>query len=1091
MGQSRERQSIVRSCSACGREFPPKRSWQRQCSPRCRQRAFVSWEMLDGSGNPIRTAYLTFSLWNCGGQIAEVIGFPSAIVQQQFTMHANGAGLVTGSVFGNNQISCGNVQSTEWIVQQFKATNQPSGIAQYYCLNAPTTFNPSNAQPCQAPPPPAGFIPLWANPVLNQTWTQPAGTVGYFNGAFDFTGPVELEWLFGNDGCLTSVGGFITPTGVPCGTGNGPGGGITAIITNPGSGITGGGTTSPVTLSMVPCSGASETQVWNGTAYTCTSVTSPAGVNALQLSNSGGTANVALPNVAAGSALVSGTPPVMQLKPAIDVRDWGADCTGATDSGPALNSHTNTVDAITNQKIIIPNGCILKLVTGGTYGSIVVPNGEWQIYGSEGWEIEGAGFLGTGPLIESCASTGSPAAALKIERSGGWRVKGVTIESVCFGGTDPAPTGVILDDDLSGGYTETDGVFDRVFITTNLQGQTITNWTGVQIAPASLSNTEDMRFEDSKVYCQGAVANLASLNNVGIYLGTSFNPKSEEFRHTNVNNCFQGIKQGNGSLSLANLDSGGNGSVYAPGPGSDPSLITGIVSEDNQMIAQTGPANWPELFMANHIGWNGANSAGLNGIDLGCSGNYQGTYLLIGNGSDAVPSSATGAFPLCAGNSSRLTMIGNNWNGGAASTGQTGGSGFMFPAGHTFGSNYSNLNGGYLRFGSTPTYGPTDIGVGFFTYTGGYEVPGLGYAGHNTNSDCQYSGGACYGTDVGYLFNGAITFNGLFPIPPQSIGCSTAGAGTSQNYNVRVFPYDSAGNQVGMDLSGQGNCYLWTAFSGSNTGTLTWPAVARAVSYDVVLMNPAHSSTQGWLAGNTASTSLTMTSGPGGYSYSFPSFTAGARTTINGASLTVNAPTTFNSTLTGTLTGHASLDFPIAGGTLTGLVTTLASASGGAGLNCPQGTAPTSPNNGDLWCTSAGMYGRFNGSTVGPFGTGGGGGTWAGLSNSSPGNLAIPLGAFTSAFTGGDFGASPIAALFQYLTTSTSSTDITPLMAWDTGTSYEQGPIARVNVVPAFSICNAYISSTHTGFSIFGNATGVSTPPCTNGVLRAELRHGQ
>ena len=407
----------------------------------------------------------------------------------------------------------------------------------------------------------------------------------------------------------------------------------------------------------------------------------------------------------------------------------------------------------------------------------------------------------------------------------------------------------------------------------------------------------------------------------------------------------------------------------------------------------------------------------------------------------------------------------------------------MFPAGHTFGSNYSNLNGGYIRFGGTPSYGPTDIGVGFFSYTGGYEVPALGYAGHNTNNDCQYSGGACYGTDVGYLFNGAITFNGLFPIPPQSIGCSTAGAGTSQNYNVRVFPYDSAGNQVGMDLSGQGNCYLWTAFSGSNTGTLTWPAVARAVSYDVVLMNPAHSTNQGWLAGNTSSTSLTLTSGPGSYSYSFPSFTAGARTTINGASLTVNAPTTFNSTLTGTLTGHASLDFPIAGGTLTGLLTTLGSVSGGAGLNCPQGTAPASPNNGDLWCTSVGMYGRFNGSTVGPFGSGSGGGTWAGLSNSSPGNLAIPLGAYTSTFTGGDFGASPIAGLFQYLTSSTTSTDITPLMAWDTGTSYEQGPIARVNAFPAFSVCNAYLSSAHTGFSIFGNATGVSTPPCTNGVL--------
>jgi len=37
----------------------------------------------------------------------------------------------------------------------------------------------------------AGFA---ANPVLNQTWTQPAGEAGSFNGSFDFvTGPLQLQ----------------------------------------------------------------------------------------------------------------------------------------------------------------------------------------------------------------------------------------------------------------------------------------------------------------------------------------------------------------------------------------------------------------------------------------------------------------------------------------------------------------------------------------------------------------------------------------------------------------------------------------------------------------------------------------------------------------------------------------------------------------------------------------------------------------------------------------------------------------------------------------------------------------------------------
>lgn len=57
------------------------------------------------------------------------------------------------------------------------------------------------------------------------------------------------------------------------------------------------------------------------------------------------------------------------------------------------------------------------------------------------------------------------------------------------------------------------------------------------------------------------------------------------------------------------------------------------------------------------------------------------------------------------------------------------------------------------------------------------------------------------------------------------------------------------------------------------------------------------------------------------------------------------------------------------------LLTTAASATGGAGFNIPQGTAPSAPNNGDIWTTTTGMFARINGSTVGPFSSGGGGGS--------------------------------------------------------------------------------------------------------------------
>ena len=31
----------ARICGGCGKQFRPKRPWQKQCSPRCRQRAYV------------------------------------------------------------------------------------------------------------------------------------------------------------------------------------------------------------------------------------------------------------------------------------------------------------------------------------------------------------------------------------------------------------------------------------------------------------------------------------------------------------------------------------------------------------------------------------------------------------------------------------------------------------------------------------------------------------------------------------------------------------------------------------------------------------------------------------------------------------------------------------------------------------------------------------------------------------------------------------------------------------------------------------------------------------------------------------------
>lgn len=56
-----------------------------------------------------------------------------------------------------------------------------------------------------------------------------------------------------------------------------------------------------------------------------------------------------------------------------------------------------------------------------------------------------------------------------------------------------------------------------------------------------------------------------------------------------------------------------------------------------------------------------------------------------------------------------------------------------------------------------------------------------------------------------------------------------------------------------------------------------------------------------------------------------------------------------------------------------GILTTVASTTSTAGFSLPQGAAPTSPANGNMWTTSAGLYVQIAGTTVGPLGAGGSG----------------------------------------------------------------------------------------------------------------------
>jgi hypothetical protein len=90
--------------------------------------------------------------------------------------------------------------------------------------------------------------------------------------------------------------------------------------------------------------------------------------------------------------------------------------------------------------------------------------------------------------------------------------------------------------------------------------------------------------------------------------------------------------------------------------------------------------------------------------------------------------------------------------------------------------------------------------------------------------------------------------------------------------------------------------------------------------------------------------------------------------------LTIPTATLSNAALTGAGT--------YVGLTGTGKLVTAASTTTQAGINLPAGTAPTSPVNGDLWTTTAGVFARINGGTLGPFGTSSG--TVSSVGTSSP-----------------------------------------------------------------------------------------------------------
>lgn len=223
--------------------------------------------MTSGVTNIYRTAYLHFQLVNCGDNTPIMPGTTNGIVQDSFDLHPSTPGsAIVGQIVGNDQITCGNVVSSYYVLTPMKDASHPlrDGEPFVICSAAATittcgnqaslgTFNIITADPMQQPPPVPGYVEIYGNPTNDQTINQP---INGFNGwtglstSFTFTnglilGPVttsQLSSLTGYTNIVMTVDSVVGSN--PCAGG---GTGALAIFVNGawdcniGSGGGGGG----------------------------------------------------------------------------------------------------------------------------------------------------------------------------------------------------------------------------------------------------------------------------------------------------------------------------------------------------------------------------------------------------------------------------------------------------------------------------------------------------------------------------------------------------------------------------------------------------------------------------------------------------------------------------------------------------------------------------------------------------------------------------------------------------------------------------------------------------------------------------------
>jgi len=156
--------------------------------------------------------------------------------------------------------------------------------------------------------------------------------------------------------------------------------------------------------------------------------------------------------------------------------------------------------------------------------------------------------------------------------------------------------------------------------------------------------------------------------------------------------------------------------------------------------------------------------------------------------------------------------------------------------------------------------------------------------------------------------------------------------------------------------------------------------------------------------------------------------------TANAAGSSVTVPQTGTLATTSDLSSYlttstaASTYAALVGATFTGTVIAPAATTSISSIRIPHGTEPTAPTNGDIWTTTAGMYARINGVTVGPFASDTDTNTTYDLTTSGTTTTTISLvgtNSTTDSFTITGSGATSVSHSAGAITISSTDTNTT------------------------------------------------------------------